>query len=78
MPSPDQMQQQTTRMQRDVIGALARGGNPPDLADEVRALRLEIEALRDMLAPTVSSLIVTGREVAEEMRRLRVAQRESV
>lgn len=42
-----------------------RGG----LADEIAALRQEIAALRAELAP-VPSLILTGRNVVEEFRRL--------
>ena len=51
-----------------MLGAIQNKGEP-DLAHEVSELRKEIAALRAELAP-VPSLIVTGRQVLDEFKRM--------
>jgi len=68
MPSPHDKQQY---QHREELPRLANffGDPEPGLAAEVAALRKEIAALRAELKP-VSSLILTGQQVAAEFQRL--------
>jgi hypothetical protein len=73
MPGLDPMKQHPSPQMLSMLQRLAPPTNPSDeLALQVAALREEIAELRAELSP-VPSLILTGREVVEQFKKLNLA-----
>lgn len=69
MPTADQRELPIPDAMRETLERLTRPSPAGELAAEIAALREEIAALRAELVP-VPSLILTGREVAQQYRHL--------
>jgi hypothetical protein len=69
MPSPYETQRSAQQQMSSVLRDFFEQPADASLAHEVAALRQEIAALRAELKP-VSSLILTGQQVAAEFKRL--------
>lgn len=70
MPSVNQKQPWQAAMPR-ALAEMFGQHEEQDLASEVAELRKEINLLRQELAP-VPSMIITGRAVLDELKRLRI------
>lgn len=69
MPAPDQKQEQGRSATNEIMKRLIGEFSENQLAHELAELRREIQALRQELSP-VPGLIVTGRTVLDEFKRL--------